>query len=50
MSEILHQLRFKQSRYKRYEGADKFPAYDMESHKDSELVVWLKGGRYRTVQ
>jgi hypothetical protein len=38
--ETLYKLRFKQSRYKWYDGADEYSYYDMESPDDGELRVW----------
>ena len=47
--DFLHQMRFKQARYKGYKEADKYTYYDMEPHKDSDLVVWTAAGRSRVV-
>ncbi len=49
ISEVLHQLRFKQSRYKWYKGASEYTYYDIKSHEDSELIIWTDGGGYRKV-
>lgn len=50
ISDVLHQLRFKQARYKWYKEDDKFTYFDIKSHKDTELIVWVEGGRYREVK
>ena len=39
MRETLHQLRFKEARYKWYKGADRFTYYKLDSPPDTELVV-----------
>ena len=38
VSEVLRMFRFKQSRYRWYEGADEYTYWDMEPKSDSELV------------
>lgn len=50
ISDVLHQLRFKQSQYKWYKGADEYTYYDIKSHADTKLIVWVEGGRYREVK
>lgn len=50
ISNVLHRLRFKQSRYKWYKEADEYTYYDINSHDDSKLIVWVEGGRYREVE
>ncbi len=50
LSDVLHQLRFKQSRYKWYKEADEYTYYDIDSHDDSKLIVWVEGRRYREVK
>lgn len=50
ISDVLHQLKFKQSRYKWYKEADEYTYYDIKSHDDKELIVWVEGGRYREVK
>lgn len=43
VGDLLHQLRFRQSRYKWYDGAGA-TQYDLNSRDDGELVVWQKTG------
>lgn len=50
MSDILLQMRFKQSRYKWYNKASEYTYYDMDSHDDSALIMWLKNGVFREVE
>lgn len=50
ISDILHQLRFKQSQYKWYKEANEYTHYDIKSHDDKKLIVWVEGGRYREVK
>jgi len=48
--DMLHLMRFKQARYKWYKQADEYTYYNINSHKDTELIIWLENGRYREVK
>lgn len=50
VSNSLHQLRFKQARYKWYKEDDEYTYYTLDTFSDDELIIWLDNGRYRKVQ
>ncbi len=47
--ENLMMLRFTRAQYKWIKQASEFSYYDMEVPKDSDIVKWESGGRYRVL-
>lgn len=50
ISDVLHKLRFKQSRYKWYKEADEYTYYNINSNDDNKLIIWLENSQYREVK
>lgn len=46
----LFMLRFNRAQYKWFKHESEYSYYDMKAPSDKDLVIWEKGGRYRTVQ
>ena len=43
VQDVLRELRFRQARYKWYDGASEYTYYDFESPDDDEIVIWNNG-------
>lgn len=48
--ENLMMLRFTRAQYKWIKEASEFSYYDMEVPKDSDIVKWESGGRFRVLK
>jgi len=49
-SAMFHQLRFTRCEYMWSKAAGEYTYYTLDSHRDSDLVVWLEGKKYRDVK
>lgn len=49
-SKALIILRFNRTRYKWYKRADEYTYYDIDTPKDSDLVVFTDGGGYKVIE
>lgn len=47
---MLREMRFRKTQYKWYKGDSEFTYFNIESPKDSELVIWEDDGTYKVIK